>query len=1255
MPHAGITKTKWSDDAFLDRLRASGDPLAERCVRDLPRDQSLAFVFTKMRTDAELPAELPEAFATFLRDAKESLALGDLTEAEHARLLRGQQLFLTHALPEALVLLVKSLQEGYQAPRLSEILMLTGGLQRDTYRRVLGVLQMVLQVMTPHAFELKSSSGIHPRSDVGLTAARVRLMHAGLRGIAARKFPGFGARHGGVPISLEDMLATLMAFSSLVMDGFDILGIELSEEEAADHHFVWRVFARTMGIHPPGDQLSWEWIPATLAEAREFYDAYKERHYREAADNARGVQLAAANLQMLDKRLPFGLARIYMNLLVGSDACERLGVRRVRLKLVRWWFARNFPRAWVGLWRFLDRRRFGVAKHERLTQWMLQKLILWEYDAGLATYRVPRDEEEVKEIVHGTQPGLTFGRDQFEREVFPAELADIVARRKALSLDASRLAGPPDSGQGLVGLALSGGGIRSATFALGALQALAKARCLRMVDYLSTVAGGGYTGSALSSLLNDPEARLDGKALPLAYQRGAIEPPAIRQLRSGSNYLAGTSLLDEARLPAILIRGLLLNTLLVAPYIMLAAIVTMCLFPWAHAKGLMSVAFEGTLLAFLLLVWSYPAITRFHRKGMTWARRNAIENLQVVSLLAFVFALIVALLSNPVSEAMTKDWTSISLSFDRELANTTEFRDWWKWALVAIVAIGTIWAGSIAKSSTKRINQAVLYLLGLTGPALVFGFYLLVLLSFGRSPFLPADREPLLMAASAESGAAIVDRTLLHDLRARGIAGDNEAPTIVYDGSGTSWTVTVPSRTAYILVDDDGLFPALRARLKAYATRASNWDAEITFDGGGRRWRIDEPVSRYTISRERHFLRLHGVDFGTDARDWWLLIAAGVLYFVNLLCIDINITSPHGFWRDRLSRVFLFRARWFGKPTPNDHLKLSELGSLNPAVPCHLLNASLNLAGSRVEDLPGRGSDFFVFSRRFVGSYATGYCRTEAMEKDDPHLDLGTAMAISSAATAPNSGTTTIKPLVFVLTLLNVRLDYWLPNPWYVQAASLLRRMSARHLRPGPWYLLREATGQLHARGSFVNLSDGGHVENLGVFELLRRRCKLIVAVDAEQDPSMACTGLAKLIRHARIDLGIEIEIDTRRFGLDGAGHSAQHFAVGTIRYDDPGAENGTLLYVKASMTGDEAPYVLEYRRRNAAFPQESTSDQFFDEAQFESYRALGYHAMKGALHAAAGLDRDSVGSDHLIDLEVVRDMLRLASLQAADANEGIA
>jgi hypothetical protein len=140
----------------------------------------------------------------------------------------------------------------------------------------------------------------------------------------------------------------------------------------------------------------------------------------------------------------------------------------------------------------------------------------------------------------------------------------------------------------------------------------------------------------------------------------------------------------------------------------------------------------------------------------------------------------------------------------------------------------------------------------------------------------------------------------------------------------------------------------------------------------------------------------------------------------------------------------------------------------------------------------------------------------------------------------------------------------------------------------------------------YVNISDGGHVENLGIYELLRRRCKLIIAVDGEADEKMGFPSLVRLLRFARIDMGIQIDVDLSDLRLTADGLSRVHWMLGTIHYSDD--DTGYLLYIKSSIIGDENEYIREYRSRQMAFPHEPTADQFFDETQFEAYRALGYH-----------------------------------------------
>ena len=182
--------------------------------------------------------------------------------------------------------------------------------------------------------------------------------------------------------------------------------------------------------------------------------------------------------------------------------------------------------------------------------------------------------------------------------------------------------------------------------------------------------------------------------------------------------------------------------------------------------------------------------------------------------------------------------------------------------------------------------------------------------------------------------------------------------------------------------------------------------------------------------------------------------------------------------------------------------------------------------------------------------------------------------------------------------------------------------------RVRPTAFLREMLGRLDERHAWVNVSDGGHIENLGVIELLRRRCKFIIIGDGEADPDHHFSGLATLMRYALLDLGISIDLacdGIRLCANEAMGEGPvckAHWAVGTIRYParDSGedAETGSVLYLKSSVTGDEGVMGQEYRHRYPDFPHQTTADQFFDEDQFEAYRSLGQHIAESALQAAA-------------------------------------
>jgi hypothetical protein len=385
----------------------------------------------------------------------------------------------------------------------------------------------------------------------------------------------------------------------------------------------------------------------------------------------------------------------------------------------------------------------------------------------------------------------------------------------------------------------------------------------------------------------------------------------------------------------------------------------------------------------------------------------------------------------------------------------------------------------------------------------------------------------------------------------------------------------------------------------------------------------------------------------------------GVILFIVGWLLEPNANSLHRLYRDRLSKAFLFdptrrmdlragqtdqksdEASQKSDLLPLDDLKLSGLAA--GCAPYHLINAALNIRASKYVNRRGRNADFFIFSPLYVGSKATGYVVTETMEEKEPGLTAGTAMAISGAAASSNMGSATIKPLVPALAMLNIRLGYWLLNPAKVAGAvetSICRQLCHE------LYFFNEFLGRLDENSEKIYLTDGGHIENLGIYELLRRRCKLIIAVDAEADPEMSFGSLITLERYARIDFGIRIELPWQKVRDAARRASGQimqsgvtpsdknshgpHCALGTIYYPRQDGNQhedskGLLLYIKSSITGDERDYILDYKRRNRAFPHETTWDQLFREEQFEVYRSLGFHAAQRALDGSRQIAMDKV------------------------------
>jgi hypothetical protein len=307
---------------------------------------------------------------------------------------------------------------------------------------------------------------------------------------------------------------------------------------------------------------------------------------------------------------------------------------------------------------------------------------------------------------------------------------------------------------------------------------------------------------------------------------------------------------------------------------------------------------------------------------------------------------------------------------------------------------------------------------------------------------------------------------------------------------------------------------------------------------------------------------------------------------------------------------------------PSDDFPLHELRAVAPAGgvgprgpdkgyrgPYPLLNTALNLVGSADLAIQDRRAASFVLTPDFCGTPVCGFARTRG-----DALTLGRALTVSGAAVDPNMGVYYSPQLTALMTTLNTRLGWWLQNPerWGDKWEGA---------GPGPHPLiLWELFGLTNETSRYVHLSDGGHFENLGVYELIRRRCRFLVVADVTTDRHAATDNLANLIRLVRTDFGVGIQIDTGQLAEDQGGRTRWHCAIGLVHYEDvdPSAVAGVLVYLYASLTGDEPPDVQQYAQTHADFPHETTLDQFFSEAQFESYRALGYHIATEVFGGAA-------------------------------------
>jgi hypothetical protein len=360
-----------------------------------------------------------------------------------------------------------------------------------------------------------------------------------------------------------------------------------------------------------------------------------------------------------------------------------------------------------------------------------------------------------------------------------------------------------------------------------------------------------------------------------------------------------------------------------------------------------------------------------------------------------------------------------------------------------------------------------------------------------------------------------------------------------------------------------------------------------------------------------------------------LLGAAGLLVaFVALYGLaDLTSWSLHPFYKRRLSTAFALKRVRPGDDTRTQRRAVierenergiaverdyGELVRLSDTAlvdgPTLLVCAAANVSDPGATP-PGRRVTSFTFSASTIGGSLVGALETATFEeafggnrRRESDLTLPAAVAMSGAAISPSSGKTGSRSLTFLMALANMRLGVWVPNPRWV-AGRVKSRDRRGFKRPRPWHLLLELLGRNRIDGRYLYVSDGGHYENLGLVELLRRGCSQIYCFDASGGHTFTALGDAVAI--ARSELGVEIEIDPQPLMSVGDPlRAATNAIVGRFTY--PNDDEGVLVYAR-NVVAPDAPWdVLAHQAEDARFPNDSTLDQLYTDQKFEAYRALG-------------------------------------------------
>jgi hypothetical protein len=695
-----------------------------------------------------------------------------------------------------------------------------------------------------------------------------------------------------------------------------------------------------------------------------------------------------------------------------------------------------------------------------------------------------------------------------------------------------------------VGLSISGGGIRSASFGLGVLQAFnqveteipvkqlgststttQKKSTIKLVDYLSTVSGGGYIGSALTWF----NFQNKGKNAPFPFANkaeGARDDLDINKsnnvdfIRQHGNFLAPGNGVTMFSLLMVILRNMLVPFIIY--FLLLASLI--------HGLNALNV-FESVNLAFIGKLVPFLSTPFFNDLSF----HNGLFLLAASMSILFLFSCL-------------------------------------------LYALGTYFV-PLFKRRDYQLRVKVQIILG------IFGTLIVASLLLASIPLVEAWLEQSVYKYLFATG-----NTLLGTLGA-----------------------------------------AYHFSQKSQQKQPSNNNLRVIL------------VSFLLI----YGLALLAYFVVKDLPDVWkhysLPILATTLFFA--LFVNLNYFGIGRMYRDRLAETFLpnrdaVKKNQWQPATEADEIKIDEVSSESEPGPYHIINTNVILIDSKVSKFKGRGGDNFILSPIVCGSYATGWMKSTAFDKGG--MTLASAMAISGAAVNPHTGVSgqglTRNSLVsFLLAMLGIRLGYYVANPFTKEnekKSVLTKLFKPNYIFPG---IRQGLLGRGFKRSaSYLELSDGGHFENLALYELIKRKLKIIIVSDAGADPKFSFSDLANAIERVRVDFGANIRFNdseydlrqimpgsikdqdffTKKYNL-----AVRGFAIAKIDYgkDEKGEKvEGTLIYLKTTMTKNLPADIYGYKDAHQSFPDQPTSDQFFDEVQLETYRELGYQLTKAMLNDEA-------------------------------------